>query len=1261
MVAKTNIVLGCVNVRGIRQREKRRDVLDFLRRYEFALTCLVDTHITEELSDVIRSEWGNDVLCSYGTNNSRGISVLLNPNIGMKIVNCLSDNDGNFLVLGVEIDGIQALNIVVVYGPNEDNPVFYTKLMKNIESLPKRPLVLVGDWNFVLDPGKDSKHYSRIGNPRARQIVLDFMENENLNDIWRRQHETSTRFTWRRTNPSKFARLDFFLISPELLPLVDCSKIETAYRTDHNLITMSLQQNCPMARGLFWKFNNSLLNDEQFIDMIRKEIKSFRKLYALPVFHPNALEDDPDVVFSVNDQLFLETLLCHLRGVIIKFCATKKRNAHQREQNLITEISRLEKLVHTGNADTQTQLNASNEELQLLRKARMEGVMLRSKARWIEYGEYPSRYFCGLEKRQYTQKYISCLEINGTLINEQSAILSAIENHFSTLYKSVPRTKCLSDIRHLLNDFPRLNINDRESMEGKISLEEAAKSVKKLHNDKSPGPDGFSSNFFKCFWAELGPLLVRSFNYAFEVGDLSISQKQGTITLIPKPGKPKECIDSWRPISLLNTSQKILSAILAKRIKTVLSQLINPCQKGFMANRYIGECVRSIYDILWEVKKSKNARKVLILFADYRRAFDSLSHSFIMETLNLFNFGKDMQRWVTVMLKGASSCITQNKASTDFFAIDRGCRQGDCCSPLLFILCAEVLGIMVRANVSIRGFVMNNQEYKLEQYADDSTFILDGTPESFAACMSSLKEYSAVSGLELNVSKSQILFRGANAPPNFVLHSNFACIENRFKYLGIIFTNNMIDMPYLNFKSKVDVVENLLKGWLRRRLTLYGKRTVIKSLALSMLTHTLTVLPSPPLKMLNYLQKVFFKFIWNGGPDKIRRSHLITHYNIPCVEMYDKAMKLAWVKRLVSSERSSIFNVRSEVLLCCGDRFTHRFGDKLNPFWKDVCTSYDLFKSYHTCMADEIIQQPLHLSSKVLIGRKGFWNKHIFDAGCRTLGDLYNAEGWLMTVQQFRQEYRVQINALTFIAVRTIVKRLIGSDKINKIETSNIAPDLASVLRMKCRQYYNIFVNEKYKNINSLLPAQVKWNSELGVEVPWDDLRFWYSTCTKNTALLWLQDKIIHRILTTNYLVSKFMDVDELCVFCKREKETIVHLFVICNPVAALWIFAKNIIRQRLSLNVEFNKRNIILGLDPERYGNNKPAYEAVQRLILLIKQYVYLSKVKSVPVNPEHMLAYVKTITQAEFMQRGGEQNQSTDQKRIAHISLCCDAPRTA
>ena len=104
--------------------------------------------------------------------------------------------------------------------------------------------------------------------------------------------------------------------------------------------------------------------------------------------------------------------------------------------------------------------------------------------------------------------------------------------------------------------FNFLTEDDKHKCEGAFSKEECLKARKNMNNNKTPGLDGFTSEFYLKKWDDVYMYLVRSLNTAGEVGRLSISQRQGVITCIPKEDRSKSYLKNWRPISLLNVDKK---------------------------------------------------------------------------------------------------------------------------------------------------------------------------------------------------------------------------------------------------------------------------------------------------------------------------------------------------------------------------------------------------------------------------------------------------------------------------------------------------------------------------------------------------------------------------------------------------------------------------------------------------------------------------------------------------------------------------------
>ena len=122
--------------------------------------------------------------------------------------------------------------------------------------------------------------------------------------------------------------------------------------------------------------------------------------------------------------------------------------------------------------------------------------------------------------------------------------------------------------------------------------------LKSVPNNKTPGNDGLSKEFYETFWNELKDPLLKSFYHAKTYKEFSTSQRQAVVKLLEKKDRDKRLIKNWRPISLLNTDLKIFSKALAAKLKSVLPSLITSQQTAYVQNRYIGEAGRLISDIL---------------------------------------------------------------------------------------------------------------------------------------------------------------------------------------------------------------------------------------------------------------------------------------------------------------------------------------------------------------------------------------------------------------------------------------------------------------------------------------------------------------------------------------------------------------------------------------------------------------------------------------------------------------------------------------
>ena len=123
-----------------------------------------------------------------------------------------------------------------------------------------------------------------------------------------------------------------------------------------------------------------------------------------------------------------------------------------------------------------------------------------------------------------------------------------------------------TNFANIANNLPKLNKNDNLELERDISEEDLELIVFKSKNNKSPGPDGYSNEFYKIFWPQIKTLLLKLMIYYRMNGKLNTAQTNGLITCIPKGGKARNDLKNWRPITLLNSIYKFYSGILAERI-----------------------------------------------------------------------------------------------------------------------------------------------------------------------------------------------------------------------------------------------------------------------------------------------------------------------------------------------------------------------------------------------------------------------------------------------------------------------------------------------------------------------------------------------------------------------------------------------------------------------------------------------------------------------------------------------------------------------
>ena len=609
---------------------------------------------------------------------------------------------------------------------------------------------------------------------------------------------------------------------------------------------------------------------------------------------------------------------------------------------------------------------------------------------------------------------------------------------------------------------------------------------------------------------------------------------------------------------------------------------------------------------------------------DFAAAFDTVSWSFMTKVLEHFNFGTSIRKWISLFYTNTESCVIVNGHMSDWFFLQRGCRQGDALSPYLFILCAEILSILIRNNSKIKGININGKEYKISQYADDTTLTLDGSNESLSNTMQVLKFYGKISGLNINTDKTKVIWFGSrkNSPIIMCPEYNLSWDNTIFTVLGVKFSTNLSDMVNINYDNKIEEIKNMFLCWSKRNLSPVGRLVVIKTLALAKLNHLIMGIPNPPQAKINAIQNLFYKFLWNNSNDKVKREIIIQEYKFGGLKMIDiqtfmSSLKLTWLKRLQTMNDKFSHLVES---VCPALKHIYKYGTDYikhflkkydNQFWKDtLCGFCTLSSKVAPINSKESQLVNLWYNPNIKVGGHSICYKKWLAAGIIFIGDLISINGDMYSFKEFTTVYNIKINFLEYNGLIRAVKQYFCKIKTDYIHTKSyntLLPLILTIINKDekgCKSVYKQILNQRH------IPKSFqKWKEDLDniceLNIHSDSIYNNVFKVTKDTKLIWFQYRINHRIIGTNYLLKKMMiTTDDRCTFCNNCTETILHLFWNCNISKQFWNDLCAYINDKINTNItDLDVKAIIFG--------SQQLDSTLNTILLQAKYFLYCQKMR--------------------------------------------------
>ena len=733
-------------------------------------------------------------------------------------------------------------------------------------------------------------------------------------------------------------------------------------------------------------------------------------------------------------------------------------------------------------------------------------------------------------------------------------------------------------------------------------------------NNKTPGSDGFTIEFYRFFWPAIGLIMVDSFNYAFENGEMSISQKRGIISLIPKKDKDKKYLKNWRPISLLNNDYKIVTKALALRLEKVLPTIISANQTGYVKGRYIGESIRIITDMMSFTKK-KNIPG-LAVFLDFEKAFDSIEWCYLQKCLEAFNFGPQLRQWISVLYNNISSCVLNNGFATKHFNLSRGVRQGCPLSGILFVIGVEILSNAIKRSKEIEGIQIDqNKSIKITQYADDTTVFVKNI-RSVHRLFDLLRQFENCSGLRINQSKSEILWLGSlRQRKDSIL--NLKLSDETVYALGVYFSYDEELATKRNFFEKLPKLKKILNIWSSRDISIYGRVNIVKTLAISKLTFVCSVLDTPK-GFTDEVNNIIFDYIWKYKNPKLKKTTIIKNkkdggLNMLDFTLFDNALKIVWVKRLCTNDErpwkfiplSLLSNVGGSLLFQCNYNIQYLpLNENLPKFYRDIISHWQKIKNINPKTKGDVLNQIIWNNQFIRVNKLSVffpaWNK----VGIEKLSCLFDNEGnTLLSLTTFMQKYNVKCNFLQYYSLLSAIPqewKTMLKQECSLPSTEYVTP---SIEKLTCKIIYNTLLNHQHFPPPTAEKRLIEYGFNFQERQKIYSLPF---RVTNEVKLSVFQYKIVHNILYTNKRLHKMKKKQQPdCPYCHGIDQTPLHLFVECLIAKLFWNKFTKWYNDTCGGTIALEQNKIIYGV--LRYTSS---CSTLNHLIIIGKYFLYINRV---------------------------------------------------
>ena len=543
--------------------------------------------------------------------------------------------------------------------------------------------------------------------------------------------------------------------------------------------------------------------------------------------------------------------------------------------DVFEKVKKYEEMVQKAEADMLVDNSSENREklsganAQYIKYLKLEYAILQQKTQlqWLKEGDANSKYFHAVIRGRRKKMVIS------KVMNEKGDWIQGEENIGNIAceyYQSIFTGKEERINEELIQCIPELISIDQKEILDRLPIEDEVRMIiMSMNPNSAPGPDGIRGKFYQvCFDIIKDDLMAVVLSF-FNGKVMPRYMTHACLVLLPKVDHPNQHKD-YRPISLSNFTNKIISKILSTRLASILPHIVSMNQSCFVRGRSISENIMLAQEIIHGIKAPKEGRN-LVIKLDMVKAYDRVSWAYTCLILRKMGFSEIFIDRIWRIMSNNWYSIVINGRRYGFFHSTRGLKQGDPLSPALFILGAEVfskhLNFLYQNHLYI-GFNMNKKGPQVNHlsFADDIIIFTSTDNTSLQLIMKVIEDYEAVSDQKVNKEKSYFMVTPKTSNgiiDNIKRITGFSMKNSPINYLGCPLYIGGQRIIY--FSEVVDKVIKKISGWQSKILNFGGKITLIKHVLQSIPIHTLAAI-SPPKTTINHIKKLMADFFW--GIDK---------------------------------------------------------------------------------------------------------------------------------------------------------------------------------------------------------------------------------------------------------------------------------------------------------------------------------------------------------------------------------------------------------